>query len=745
MLNRSRSRIRSRSVRQLGWAATAAATLAAVAPFVVGISGGSAHGQAPAAPQNPVLPPQPPTSFARQPTTPLETWEVVDHLIRIGQPEQAAPYLKQLLAATLDDATLLQIRDESGPGTLLRLADYPATAPYAKPLLDRVSQAAIRVATDPTRLDRFVNGLKGSKEEQAYAVDRLREAGPYAVAPILRELHRPGLSTEDRVPFAEGLARLDRSVVPPLIATLDSSDAMLAGDAAHALGKIGDPRAVPALTYLAAKRTPESAARGAAVAAIEKITGTPYGSQPKTPPRVLSDEARRYHLHLVRFPSNQVILWLWDDANAQPVARNFAVRDAEGFLGLRAAHEALDLDRGDLTAQADLIAIALDHDPAGATSAALEAGPTVLGQVLRTAIADGRSDLATNAAILLGRIVDRDDLATGGRPDPLVEALSAPERRVQFAAAEALVRLDPRRAFSGSSRVVPVLTRFLSSQGAARALVVDGNPQRGATTTGFLRSLGYDAQLAATGSEGFALAAASADIELIVTEAYFVNDSWDLTDLLGNLKADGRTSGIPVVIVGALASKYAISTSLESFPGARFAVTPTETSLFGGQLNRIITGLGVRPLSPQERADYAKRAASLLALIARRPGSPFEADLTSATPAFGTAINGNIAPVEAATVLGDIPGQTAQRILADAALDTSRAAPGRLAATDGLARNIRRFGRHVAPDQERRLVDELNTEADPVLRAALAAVIGALRPTPDASGSRLQTYRATPL
>lgn len=742
MLNRSRSR----SAQKFGWSALAAAALAAAPPIAPLAGVGAARGAEPE-PQQAQQPPREmvPPSFSRPPETPLETWEVADHLIRIGQPEQAAPYIKRFLDANPDDATLLQVRDESGPGTILRLADYPATAPYSAQVLDRVSRAAIRAATDPTRIERFVAALSRSREEQAYAVERLREAGPYAVAPILRELGRPGVSIEDLVPYAENLGRLDRSAVPPLIAALDAGDARLVGYAAHALGAIGDPRAVPALTYLAARRSPDSAARPQAVAAIEAITDTPFASQPKTPPQVLTDEARRYHLHLVRFPMEEVLLWNWDAASRSPVATNFPARDAEGLLGLRAAQQALALDPTDLTAQANLIALALDHDPAGSTPAALGAGPAVLGQVLRTAIADGRGDLAARAAVLLGQIVDRDDLATGGRPDPLVEALSAPDRRVQFAAAAALVQLDPRRAFSGSSRVVPVLTRFLASQGYARALVVDGNAQRGGQTASFLRSLGYDAQLAATGAEGFALAAGSADIELILTEPYSVNDPWTLTDLLGNLKADGRTSGIPVVIVGPLASRREIADSLESFPGARFAVTPTETNLFGGQLSRIITGLGVRPLTPQERTDYAKRAASLLATIARRPGSPFEADLTAATPALGTAINGPVAPVDAATVLGDVPGQAAQRILADATLDTSRDKPGRLAATEGLARNIRRFGRHVAPDQERRLVAELNGEADPALRAALAAVIGALRPTPDASGSRLQTYRASSL
>ncbi len=729
---------RSRSPRKLGFTAVAAATLAASSPFVVSdgwglVGSGVARGQQTQAP--------PPPSFSRNPTTPLETWEVADYLIRIGQPEQAAPFVKRFLDSNPDDATLLRIRDDSGPGTILRLADNPATAPYSAPIIDKVGKAAIRAATDPARLERFVAALRSSREEQAYAVDRLKEAGPYAVAPILRELSRPGLPNEDRTPYAENMGRLDRGAVPPLIAALESTDVRLVGDAARALGRIGDPRAVPALTYLAARRNPESVARTQAIAAIQEITDIPFGSQPKTPPKVLADEARRYHLHEVRFPGNQVVVWVWDEAASTPAPRIFSSRDAESYLGLQAARQALALDPGDITAQANLLALALDHDPVGSSPSALAAGPVVLSQVLRTAIADGRSDLAASAATLLGRVVDRDDLATGGRPDPLVESLSAPDRRVQFAAAEALVRLDPRRSFSGSSRVVPVLTRFLATQGVPRALVVDGNPLRGGQSAGFLRTIGYDAQVASTGAEGFALASGSADVELILTEANFVNDPWTLTDLLGNLKADGRTSGIPVVIVGPLATRNQIAASLESFPGARFAVTPTETALFGGQLNRIVTSLGVRPFTADERTNYAKRSSALLATIARSPGSPFEADLAAATPALGAAINSPIAPIEAAMILGDIPGQAAQRTLADAVLDTSRPAPSRLASADNLARSIRRFGRVVAPEQERRLLDELNSEADPAIRNALATIIGALRPTPDASGSRLQTYR----
>ena len=73
------------------------------------------------------------------------------------------------------------------------------------------------------------------------------------------------------------------------------------------------------------------------------------------------------------------------------------VRDAEGFLGLRAAREALEIDPTDVEAKVDQLSLGLDHDPAAWKAAALAAGPDILGRVVRRAIADGRADLATTA------------------------------------------------------------------------------------------------------------------------------------------------------------------------------------------------------------------------------------------------------------------------------------------------------------------------------------------------------------
>src|SRR5262245_24985078 len=162
-----------------------------------------------------------PESFAKEPQTPLELWDAVDYLVRTGQAKQAAPYLDKFLKSKPDDATLLQIRDRYGIGSILRLEDAPETRGHAEALAAMVNAATKRNATQPERIGRFVDALTKSNEEQAYAVERLREAGPDAVPALLKAIDRPNISREDRALLVYNMGRLDRSAVPPLLAALE--------------------------------------------------------------------------------------------------------------------------------------------------------------------------------------------------------------------------------------------------------------------------------------------------------------------------------------------------------------------------------------------------------------------------------------------------------------------------------------------------------------------------------------------
>ena len=131
------------------------------------------------------------------------------------------------------------------------------------------------------------------------------------------------------------MGRLDRSVIPPLAAVLDSSDPVLSADAATALGMIGDKEAIPFLTFPAAFRETPPAVSTAAKASIQHLTGLPFLAQPRNPLQVLTDAAWRYHRHQFELPEDPVTVWAWDNNRKAPVGRKVSRAEAEGILGLR--------------------------------------------------------------------------------------------------------------------------------------------------------------------------------------------------------------------------------------------------------------------------------------------------------------------------------------------------------------------------------------------------------------------------
>lgn len=674
-----------------------------------------------------------PELFAKEPQTPLELWGAVDYLIRTNQVKKALPYLDRFVKSRPDDATFIAIRNRYGPGSILQLFDDPATRPQAQPLADALAAASRRFAIQPDRIARFASELTGSPAEQAYAVRHLREAGPYAIPPLVAALARPSLSSQERDLLIANIGQLDRSVIPALAAVLDCPDPPVAAAAATALGLIGDQQAVPFLTFPAASPVTLPAVRAAAQAAIATLTGRPFAAQPRAPVQTLTQAAWAYHRHQIEFADDRVVAWSWDDGKKAPAPRELPRTEAEAFVGLRFAREALQLNPQDRDAQVVYISIALEKAvervgyeafPAkdqATFEAVKRSGASVLGDVLKTAIADGKADLAAAAALALGQITDRAALASTGRPHPLADAVYAPGRRTQFAAAKALVNLAPTDPFPGSSRIVPTLARFAIYQSLPRAVIIDGNPNRGSQFAGFLINLGYDSELELTGTLGFTAATETADVELILIAYDLFGDRWNLTDTLTNIKADSRTAGIPVFVYGPLDLAIIRPNLVRNYPGLRFLVQPGDASLLAPQLK------GLPPsLSPIERAGYAREAAALLARIATQNKGPFIPDLAAATRALSVALSGPETGSSAVLALGQIPDPEAQRSLANVAFDPSRASALRSQAATQLVRSIQRFGPLITADQEVRLSRVLETEPDADVQASLQNVARAL-------------------
>ena len=516
----------------------APACVAAMAAFAIGPPAGVATAQAPGLER-----------FARQPETPLELWNAITYLTRVGRTDQAIPLLDRFVASNPNDAALLEIRDRYGVGSILRLEDDPRTAPRVAELLVRVNDAAAREARDPARINRGIELLGGSPVEQGQGLIRLREAGPYAVPALLEAIGSAEPGSAERSLLVGNLGRLDRRAVPPLIAALESPDAALAADVASVLGRLGDPRAVPALVWKASRDGP---ARVEAEAAVRRLGGSRADALLSKPARLFLTEARRYLDGAYDFPEGRVEVWEWVDGDVAP--RSVPEAEAEALLGERDARRAAELMPDDREAAALLLTFRVaeyardaELDPASLVAELDDAGPEALANALTMAIRAGYDDAAVPLAAALGRSSDPMILASGGS-SPLVAALGAPDRRVQLAAAEAIVAFGPDRPFPGSSRVVPILARSLEVGPAPKVVVASASTATTGLIAAGLASLGYDPVQAISASEAFALAVESAGVEALVVDPGGLRGPRDARDLLIDLRADARTAGLPVLL-----------------------------------------------------------------------------------------------------------------------------------------------------------------------------------------------------
>ena len=494
-----------------------------------------------------------------------------------------------------DDATLIEIRDRYGAGSILRLDDDPATRQYAQPLVDKLAAAARRHATQPERIARFVAALTRTTEEQDYAVARLREAGPYAVPFLVEALERAR-----HLRRGAGLARPQHGPARPLggprpVAVLDSPDARLAADAATALGRIGDPRAVPFLTYPAAAADVARRRRTSRPSeAIAPADGPAVRRRSRTRPSQVLDRRR---------------LELPPPPGRVPRRSGRRLDLGQGPEGPGAAAGAADRGRGDLRPAAGRrgpAARPADRDGPGRAGSAWRwrrpssgsasrrsrpsdqadasprpwrPGPTSWARSSK-AIADGKTDLAAAAATALGQVTDRGRSPATAVPIPLVEALSAPGRRLQFAAAKALVDLGPDPAVPrlepGRPDPRPVRRPTRARPGPWSSTATRPGA---ASSPACSRTLGYEPVLELDRRPGLPGRRRDADVELILVSHDLVQGAWGLIDTLTNLQADARTAKLPVYVYGPLDLEVERPSLLTSFPGVKFLVQPVDAAI----------------------------------------------------------------------------------------------------------------------------------------------------------------------
>ncbi|MBX3439040.1 MAG: HEAT repeat domain-containing protein [Planctomycetaceae bacterium] len=698
-----------------------------------------------------------PGLLANEPQTAEQFFDAALVMLRVSRPDLAQRYLAKLLELQPDDETLLRLREVHGTAMFLRLSRDEKLIPQSQQLLKRVQAAAANQVSNPAYFDGLISRLQDSPRERDAVIADLKHLGADAVPELLARLVDQS-NFRNRDLLLETLVKFGPAAVDPLLGALDAPDLRTRAIAIDVLGWLGDESVVSHLWYpaLAVDQPPEI--QRSALRAIARIRYGDANLTSRLDPVGAAEEVYQGALQHFRdeYPwspdlDGKLFVWSWDRAQNRLVKTATTPAAASMLMAERLARQAMlmapDRDRN----RALFLAAALAHaryragwgqpipqGPGTAYDLALLSGASLTEMALGLAVEHGNPAAAESAVTALGALATRDTLRPrDGRPSPLIAALDFPNDRVQFAAAAAILELDPLEGFSRSQRVVEILARALRTEGGPRSIVIDPNTARAADTASMLNSLGFTTTVALTGQDGFREAVARGDVALTVLHPNTVR--WELTQTIANLRADSRTAGVPIVIAAGEPARADMRRVLNRVPGSAFVSTDGGPMQWSSQLQPVLRDFGVPPLTPQQQAERALTAADWLRYIAQRSRSNVF-DLSSAEDALSDVAAQPGFGIDAVIALGTIGRPSVQQRLVDLVLAPAIEVDTREAAARELAIHIRRFGRMLSDDAVTRLIDAWDQSSEPAMREALSSVIGVLRPTPAGILDRLSSF-----
>lgn len=554
------------------------------------------------------------SEFYALPKTVPEFWRAAQFEIRTGSYERAAERIKGLLDLNPDEKTLIDLVDRPPPGTpggigqFLRLRNVPRWYPpdakgrdqrneeakaNVETLISKISAALQKELSNPDRIRRFANNLAGTPEEGAFALNELRRSGK-AVPPVLAPMLTDKLTAEQRAGILAAVPVLGADTVPGFVAYLPHANAGAQLDLITALTKRADYRnlplqadtdPLPTLWYLYGK--PDSTdqvknrARDAIVAATLRDPSTERDPELRTAQGQLTEFASKFYEGTSNLPkvpgdaAGQAVhnVWVWDGKTVRETPMSRA--QATEYYGLRYARWALDIQLDYDKAQRVFLAIAIEHlamrtggrpvakDAPDLYAALVTAPFEMLTDLLEDAIRDKKTSVVLAVVRVLGARDETKATRAAGRagakaatpererPGLLERALDYPDARVQFAAADALLRVSAGASHSRHAQIVKILAAAVAAEpgeGAKqKALIGDPDPVRADGVAAILERVGFDVEVAKSGRQLMRRLQARADIDLVLVDNHIVDPL--LPDLLPQLRADHRARTLPTLVI----------------------------------------------------------------------------------------------------------------------------------------------------------------------------------------------------
>ncbi len=627
----------------------------------------------------------------------LKAWNGLNHWVRMARPERAADFWTRLKEMGVTDAQLLDIHEASHyhdsfeTHTLKLLKGNPTLKPIGDEIEKRLIQAVVQRSRDEQRIAGAIAKLSGTRRENYNARRLLRAAGQFAV-PQMLETMLDHNQEKLRGPIVDAFVDIDEEAVYPLSVALPHLDAVPQSLILRVLADLGYPSSLPYIKLVIESPDVDENRRQLAINAFETIAKPTAVSVKDRAADLFVAQARYMYNRGTLGKSvegydakqDRGIIWAYNrDAGLLPTPVPSEIHP--DVRTMRAARMASKLDRTlDVAAALHLMAnsrrqIRLpqgERDPSyqlpnGPDFYLRLAGPLRQHDVLQQALVDHDTELARAAIAGLGDIGNIKALINAdGKIQPLLVAMSHPNRKVRIEAIHAVALARPLEPFPGSSRVVPVLAEAIRQDGAKYALVVADTLERQKELQGLVEAKGFNVYFNTSLDAMQDQIAHLPGVDLVVVDG----DVGTIDALFSDTIQDYRLAAVPVVaVVGTdadvLFRRYAHTQRL--FRALR-REGPGAVNLAVDKAVRFISD---ETISDQLAQAYAVRSLERLADIAKgnrrviKQGGKPVFDVRIAQPALVAALQDSRAPVVkgAGNVLSFINRDDAQRAIADAA------------------------------------------------------------------------------
>ncbi len=409
-----------------------------------------------------------------------DDWNDFLHYTAIGRFELAAGFAQKIIDSNSDPLDLLKLSEDNprGYAILVRVhANNPEIAPLAAQILDIIEKGRFMRRSDTEIITMEIKRLSSTVRGKYTAIERLRNAGEYAI-PFMLDALADEQRREEFPNITTALPEIGRAAVRPLTAALAMDNAVVKGEVIKALGKIGYPESLGYLKYIAENDRTDQLRE----LAKESINQIDSASANKSAAELFFITANNYYYKAESLApavdGNNANIWFWDEQDGRLIRQAVDISYFYELMTMRCCEWALraDADFGQAISLWLASFFRIDgkniqypeyfgQGHANAMTYATTAGAEYLHQALERAVKDNDTVVALGAVEALARNAGEKSLMYRLQTSqPLIEALSFDDRAVRYSAAIALAMAQPAEKFAESELVVKGLAEALAAK-----------------------------------------------------------------------------------------------------------------------------------------------------------------------------------------------------------------------------------------------------------------------------------------